>query len=682
MSKDQTNNLPPDELTADLGRRGFLGALAGGLIGPANAIPQTAPPQTEPPPAESGESSPVSIGNYHAFMPGGIAFVRDNAVGIVLEVGWGNRDRPGSAAPDYSINRILWNQDGSNIHFDWGRVGSDAAVGRLRADSAVSITLKLPSKTWFPFHAVYDSTPSGLCATAITYDGQFVPWRLLLSAKLVSNHINALPEAAVEIELTPDKPLYFSAGFGNLPELDRVDELLNNAAAVYEKKRAKATGEWGDFLAAIADNLNNSKLYSSYTRRVCHIVGRKGWVTDPDYPPIFCWDSFFNALLASLEDPVGARNTVRTAFLFQTPEGMVANFAGWNRTEEGTMSIGRSQPPVGALCIWKVHQRWPDIEFLREIYPKLLKWHDWWPKHRDGNKNGLLEWGSATGIFQDARYATGWDDSPQWDGVRMIGTQMNCDAVDLNALWAMDSWYLSLIAGALGNEADASRLRQEHAAMNDRINRVLWNEERGLYCHRFWNEQGESGRFITRLTPANFYPLICGAPDEGRARRMLAVLTDPRKFWGQWMIPTLPYDDPDWWVQEYWKGHIWAPVNYLVWQGLQRYGTPDQKAQFARSSVDIFMRNWREHGTCNENFSSKDGSGDDYPHYTWGALMCQIGLESLCEINQHGRLIPQNNPALREDIELTNVPASGNLYRVRAKNGKAVVSSMKTSSRL
>jgi len=29
-----------------------------------------------------------------------------------------------------------------------------------------------------------------------------------------------------------------------------------------------------------------------------------------------------------------------------------------------------------------MQMRWPDIDFLKEVYPKLLKWHHWWPKNR------------------------------------------------------------------------------------------------------------------------------------------------------------------------------------------------------------------------------------------------------------------------------------------------------------
>ena len=184
--------------------------------------------------------------------------------------------------------------------------------------------------------------------------------------------------------------------------------------------------------------------------------------------------------------------------------------------------------------------------------------------------NGLLEWGATTGEWKLALLASGWDNTPHFDGSKFAGTQMTTDAVDLNSLWSLDAETLAKMASVLGKREDAERLHHEHEEMNRRINDTLWNDELGLYCSRLWADDGGTGRFLTRITPMNFYPLLCGAPDEKRASRVLKTLTDPKKFWGEWPIPTLPYDDPEYWTQDYWKGHVWGPVNYLVWQGLQR----------------------------------------------------------------------------------------------------------------
>ena len=181
--------------------------------------------------------------------------------------------------------------------------------------------------------------------------------------------------------------------------------------------------------------MNNSRLYSTDNRLLAHCVSR-GWSRSPDGFPYFEWDSFFNANLAAIDDPAVAQNTVRAIFLPKAAEGLVPNFGHWN----GGASNDRSELPVAALCIWKMHQRYAsDLDFLREIYPKLVAYHGWWPKYRDAKKDGLLEWGTASGDFQGAQYETGWDDNFHFRAALMHGNTMNCYAVDLCSMWSIDA---------------------------------------------------------------------------------------------------------------------------------------------------------------------------------------------------------------------------------------------------
>lgn len=423
-------------------------------------------------------------------------------------------------------------------------------------------------------------------------------------------------------------------------------------------------------MGAIADNMNNSRIYSSDNKLFVHSVSRS-WAASPNTDPYFCWDSFFNAALSCLDDPKTARDTLRAILGAETADGFVPNYAHVQASEGRNVSIDRSQPPVGALCVWKLQQRWPDKSFLREVYPKLVRWHEWWPAARDGNHDGLLEWGSTDQGLQGALFETGWDDTLHFDGASMVGSHMNVNAVDLSALWSMDAEYLGLIADAIGEKRDAAIFRAEHKATNQRINDQLWNDELGIYCSRFWDKDGKPGAFLTRLTPMNFYPLICGAPDHDRAQRVLKLMTDPKKFWGQWMLPTLAFDDPMWPAQNYWRGKVWAPVNYLVFQGLKRCAPLELQQEFAKRCVDLFMRNWTAAGVCGENYLSSNGAQSSDAHYTWGALLCLIGLESIVDIGSDGKI---EAPARLGNIYLRNIPLSGKLYNVAVQNGRATLS--------
>jgi hypothetical protein len=75
------------------------------------------------------------------------------------------------------------------------------------------------------------------------------------------------------------------------------------------------------------------------------------------------------------------------------------------------------------------------------------------------------------------------------------------------------------------------------------------------------------------------------------------------------------------------------------------------------------MRNWRKDGTCHENFMA-NGDGSSDPHYTWGALLCLIGLEALCDVEPDGKV--RLSGAGKGEVDLRRIPIGGKLYEVVA----------------
>lgn len=625
-----------------------------------------------PIPASEGSTahtvSSTRIGNFYYEAPNGIAFIKDNAAGFVINPG--GSYNAGTVAPEDTFHKVIFTPKTTipsvlRVEFQWSRMG-DIIVGRLVSAKPGEMSFDLGGN-WQGFSSKFSADGGGVKGVAVLPTGDSVTWRLKSHPE-----VTLADNRQFTVELGgPTRPTYLIAGFGDLPPLndEEIDTLLAKAQTNYEARRPRAQGPSGDILAAIADNLNNSRIYSSDNKMVAISVARNFGTHSANACPYFCWDSFFSGLLASLDDPEMGHQTVRAILSYQSDEGMVPNYAHWN---DGDMSKDRSQPPVGSMCVWKMHQYWPNIDFLREVYPKLAAWHGWWLKARNAKNDGLLQWGSSTGILQNAQFETGWDDTPQFEGVegiKMVGHTMNAYAVDLCSLWAMDAHHLALIAEALGKPDDAKRYRGEESDMNRRINARLWNEKLGIYCSRFWDkEDGTPGEFLTRLTPANFYPLICGAPDASRAQKVLAVMQDPNQFWGEWILPTVSRQDPLFLEQTYWHGTIWGPVNYLVFQGVKRYASPEFQAAFAQKSVHLFMNNWLANGYCGENYFSISGGVSGDHNYTWGALLCLVGVESVVSIGDNG--VPEPGPGYNEPVDLTNLPIGGKPRRISLRFGK------------
>jgi hypothetical protein len=450
--------------------------------------------------ASAAPGPEVKIGNYLVDAPYGIAFIVDDATGFLInpvcdETSQKSRfaeddpalTPPGTTAPDFSFSQVTCHHAGAAIKFTWGRSGPGAVVATLESDRKVAVLLRFPGTTWPRFHAVYMAREDGLDGYGIEQPTKFIPFAFHASPAPAFVRANITYYADVTLNLDPEKPTKFVAGVGQLPSLDSVEATLAAAQQRYFAHRISAQGDWGDFLSPIADNLNNVRLYANDNKRIVQAIGRGWWMgKNPDLSPYFVWDYMFNGLLSSLEDPASARDTVRGILSFQTPDGRVPSFAHWFNERGVYDTLHRSMPPVGFLAVWTMQQRHPDNAFLAEVYPRLVRWHDWWPKGRDGNHNGLLEWGSEQHYWQGAQYETGWDDNIPYHDTMLVGNTQNADAIDLSSLWAMDAEYLSRIATALGKTADAQRFKGDQAAMNKRINDRLWNEDLGIYCSRYW----------------------------------------------------------------------------------------------------------------------------------------------------------------------------------------------------
>lgn len=624
------------------------------------------------------------VGNLCATSPLGMAVVYDDNAGFVIEPQWSGRPEedaqvpPGIQAPDGSYLERAFRQGEAEVAIKWGRSGDQAIIAEITATADVELTLLLKSG-WTSMPGVWREAGDGVAGLLAGRKGGYVS--ILARTSPVPKEVKAgyNGEAFLTLAVAPGAPVYLAAGAGKLPGLSGIGPALAAAAEAYEARRFKSEGAWGGFAQAIADSMNFARTYSAFDNHRAHIVGRGWWIykhaqNNPDFGPYFGWDQFFNGQLACFEDPDGAKETVRAHLAYQLPEGYIANCSHWDLPQRGSrvfVTADRSQPPVGAMCLWKMHERRPDQDFLAEVYPALVRWSEWWLKARDGNGNGLLEWGDGLGDYKSARLETGWDDTPHFEGVDMAGTQMSADAVDLNALWSLDALYLAKIAAALGKAEDAERHRANHRAMNRRINDRLWNEDLGIYCSRNWQDSPEGKpSFLTRITPMNFYPLACGAAEGARRERLLQWLYREDKFWGEWLLPTLPYDDPEWAKQHYWKGHVWPPPNYIVWEGVRQFADSAHRAEFARRSVKLFMKGWDDARICSENYRSDTGTPACHPHYTWGALLPLIGVEALCDVGDD--FIPKPLPqcGIEETITLRNVPFGGRMYRVDCRDGK------------
>jgi len=357
-------------------------------------------------------------------------------------------------------------------------------------------------------------------------------------------------------------------------------------------------------------------------------VGWKGWI-------LFEWDTYFAAYMLSLNNKELAYSNALAMTNELTDRGFVPNFAS-----SVTRSEDRSEPPVGSFVIKEIYRKYREDWFVREVFDELLIWNRWWADNRD--IDGYLTWGSdpyehdelaewlekGIGAKQGAKWESGLDNSPMFDDAVFDTAShrlMQAD-VGLMSLYILDCQSLSELAGVLGRNEVQAELVERARTYSEKLE-TLWNEEFGLYL----NKDLVTGEFSYRLSPTLFYPLLAKVPDQHEATRMMKEhFYNSEEFWGEYMIPSIARNDEAFADNTYWRGRIWAPMNFLVYLGIRNYDLPEARRDLVEKSSSLLLKSWIAERHVYENYNSETGQGNDAgmsdKFYHWGALLGFIGL--------------------------------------------------------
>ena len=105
---------------------------------------------------------------------------------------------------------------------------------------------------------------------------------------------------------------------------------------------------------------------------------------------------------------------------------------------------------------------------------------------------------------------------------------------------------------------------------------------------------------------------------------------NPDEFYGEFVMPSAARNDPAFKDNTYWRGRIWAPMNFLVYMGMCNYDVPEAKADLIKRSIALLMKSWNEDGSIYENYNGTTGVGNDVGDsdgfYHWGALLTYMSF--------------------------------------------------------
>ena len=410
------------------------------------------------------------------------------------------------------------------------------------------------------------------------------------------------------------------------------------------------------------DELRGAKT-SGMTRRAAEVLRRNdmgGWtMAAPQlYPHQWSWDTGFIAVGLAHFDTDRAARELLTLFAYQWKTGKIPHivfnpkappesyFPGaehWTSAGEfpdappaPPYTSALCQPPthgIGALRVWEV-ARGKDKEgvardFLREIYPKLLRWHRYLLTYRDPEGSGLVT------IYHP--WESGTDNSPRWDAALEaveVGDLPPYERQDLNhvddpserptdAEYARYLWLVELIKRArcdektiydshpflvkdilfsgilvAANEALLEVAEVAGAPDDERLEISAWIARGRAGLENCWSpELGlcldydlRRDALLRARTVAGFAPLVAGSPAPGRLESLLRTLYSP-DFLGhpdlrRPLPPSTSPTEPRFHPRSYWRGPVWPVLSWLLWRSLAGAGEKERAGVLRRTALD------------------------------------------------------------------------------------------------
>lgn len=375
---------------------------------------------------------------------------------------------------------------------------------------------------------------------------------------------------------------------------------------------------------------------------------------------MYGWDSYFTQVGLVRDAEMTLAKNMTDNFLYQIEHyGKILNA---NRT----YYLSRSQPPFLTQMILNVYRKQPDRDWLRKTVPAIEKYYRFWTEEPHlTTETGLSRYydfgdGPAPEVLSGERDAEGRDHydlvkayyrthkvedyelSKFYDqgkdeltplfykgdrSMRESGFDpsnrfgpfsadiINYNPICLNSLLYLMEMDTAEILQTLGRGRDARVWRARAAERRQKVNRLMWDEQDGLYYdYNFDEKKVRRYPFVT-----TFYPLWVGIADRRQAARLVAnlhrferaggLLTSTNVTGSQWDAP-----------------YGWAPTEMIAIQGLRRYGFAREANRITVNFLSTILKEFLQHNTIVEKYDVERRESEVGADLKFGYKSNEIGF--------------------------------------------------------
>lgn len=333
----------------------------------------------------------------------------------------------------------------------------------------------------------------------------------------------------------------------------------------------------------------------------------------------WAWDSWKHATALAKFEPQLAKDQMWAMFDFQNDAGMIADCI-FRDTVIENHNWRDTKPPLSVWAVHEIFKQTEDTAFVRQIFPKLMKYHNWWYQERDHNGNGWCEYGSTDGTRVAAAWESGMDNAVRFDEAQLIKNSatawsLDQESIDLNAYLLLEKSMLKELAMVLGYKATQDTLQQSLSSLQSGLSR-FYDDSTGY----FFDFHTSQNQLIKIPGPEGWIPLWTGVAHVNQAEGVKNIIMDDTLFNSHVPFPTLnlanPEFDP---LQGYWRGPVWMDQAYFAITGLEQYGYTAEAQQLKKNLVHHAQGMLTKGFPLHENYHPVTGEALNAAHFSWTA---------------------------------------------------------------
>jgi hypothetical protein len=330
-------------------------------------------------------------------------------------------------------------------------------------------------------------------------------------------------------------------------------------------------------------------------------------------------------------------------------------------------TTGITQPPVLAEAVVQVGKKmtWPERRlWYKSIYPALLAYHQWLYNERDPHGEGL--------VLQIHPWETGLDNTPPWMAemhehqlplwirfiektrldiiinlfrrdTKSVPIDQRFSTIEVLTLFDMQR-RLRRKAYNINKVLDHNLLSIEDLAFNSMFIRAnqhlrdiakairedlpdelvlrMEKTEKALdelwdpYSSQYYSRDFVTHRLLKVPTVASLLPLYAGTISPERAKLLVKQIENEHIFGPAFPVPSVPINS--FWFQpkRYWQGPAWVNLNWLLIDGLKRYGFNEHASALRESTLEMV-----EKSGCYEYFDPLTGEAAGADNFSWTAAL-------------------------------------------------------------